>query len=124
MTLYDCFLDIKMCDRAFVFCFFTAVDATLQEMGAYLLLPKTTKVHAALPTNLMACTVIHKTYINITLHPIVLTGFAAQCVRICIRLYTKYTIITFFKQSAISNLKKKKEFNNSIHCHSRPLTTS
>lgn len=120
MTLYDCFLDIKMCDRAF--CFLTAVDATLQEMGAYLLLPKTTKVHAALPTNLMACTVIHKMYINITLHPIVLTGFAAQCVRMFISLYTKYTIITFLKQSAISN-QKKKEFNNTIHCHTRPLTT-
>lgn len=38
-------------------CFFE-VDATLQEMGAYLLLPETTKVHAALPTNSMACTVI------------------------------------------------------------------
>lgn len=27
--------------------FFTEVDATLQDVGAYLLLPKTTKVHAA-----------------------------------------------------------------------------
>lgn len=62
--------------------FFTEVDATLQEMGAYLLLPKTTKVHAALPTNSMACTVIHKTYINITLNPIIPIGFAAQCVSI------------------------------------------
>ena len=34
--------------------FFTEVDATSQEMGACLLLPKTTKVHAALPSNLMA----------------------------------------------------------------------
>ena len=63
-----------MTEHLFFFCvcvffFFTAVDATLQEMGAYLLLPKTTKVHAALPTNLMACTVIHKTYINITPSP-------------------------------------------------------
>lgn len=67
--------------RTFVV-FFTEVDATLQEIGAHLLLPKTTKVHAAVPTNSMACTVIHKTYINIILNPIILTGFAAQCVRI------------------------------------------
>lgn len=59
--------------------FFTEVDATLQGIGAYLLLLKTTKVHAALPTKLMVCTVIHKTYINIILNPIRLIWFAAKC---------------------------------------------
>lgn len=48
-------------------------------MGVYLLLPKTTKVHAALPTNLMACTVIVKMYTNTTINPKMLIGFAAQC---------------------------------------------
>lgn len=83
-----------MCDKNM---FFTEVDAFLQEMGAYLLLPKTTKVHAALPTNSMACTVSHKTYINITLNPIILTGFAAQCVRIL------FTCIQSIQSSHFSN---------------------
>lgn len=48
----------------------------------YLLLPETTKVHATLPTNSMACTVSYKTYINITLDPIMRIGSAAQCVSI------------------------------------------
>lgn len=81
MTLYNCFWTSRRATRTFVF-FYTKVDATIQEMGVYLLLPKTTKVHAALPTNLMACTVIVKMYTNTTINPRILTGFAAQCVSI------------------------------------------
>lgn len=55
MNIYDSFWTSRCTTRTFVF---VEDDATLQEMGAYLLLPETTKVHAALPTNSMACTVI------------------------------------------------------------------
>lgn len=101
--------------------FFSEVNATIQEMGAYLLLPKTTKVHAALPTNSMACTVIHKTYINIVLDPITAIGFAAQYVS---NWFTCILSIqpSRFKQSALSN--PKINFTNSAHCHIGPLVTS
>lgn len=93
MTLCDCYWTLRCVTRTSVF--LLKSTATLQDMGTYLLLPKTTKVHAALSTNLMACTVIHKTYINITLNPIIIIGFAAQCVSIYSLVYKVYNCHIF-----------------------------
>lgn len=56
---------MELCD-----CFWTTTLKSMllyKSIGALSIIAKTTKVHAALLTNSMACTVSHKTYIKIIL---------------------------------------------------------